>query len=371
MLAKRLATLCATGWLLIITPAVAAPALPGDFIAELQALQQRLGQGDIEAVRARALFQAERLAGGNAADRWARALYLQLAAGAEAQAGRPAAAAERLREARETPGVEAAQRDRWQRDEARLRLAAGQHERGADLLADWLARHTDDVEGHWRLARALANLERWEMAADAIDRALAVTTDPEASQRALASAVYRRAGREEVALALVDAGLEGSRDPAAWRQAAALAQQLGDPGRAVAIWETGWRRGVLTGEADLHRLVTLHLAGGTPARAAEHLEAGLAGELLEDGEESRRLLAQAWEAARGRERALAAWEALAQRTDSGEDWLHLGQLAYTWGQPALAERALRAASERGREEAERWLEVLTGPVRPESGMAAE
>jgi tetratricopeptide (TPR) repeat protein len=363
MLAKRLATLCATGWLLVITPAVAAPALPGDFIADLEALQQRLEQGDIEAVGARALFQAERLAGGNAADRWARALYLQLAAGAEARAGRPAEAAERLREARETPGVEDAQRDRWLRDEARLRLAAGQHERGADLLADWLARHPDDVEGHWRLARSLANLERWEMAADAVTRALAMTPEPEANQRALANAVYRRAGREEVALALSEAGLEGSRDPVAWREAAALAQQLGDPGRAVAIWETGWRHGVLTGEADLHRLVALHLAGGTPARAAEHLEAGLAKGQLEEGEENRRLLAQAWEAARDRERALAAWEALAQRTDSGEDWLHLGQLAYAWGQPALAERALRAARERGREEAERWLEALTGPDR--------
>ncbi|MBE0488519.1 MAG: hypothetical protein IBX53_05525 [Halomonas sp.] len=363
MLAKRLATLGVTGWLLIITSAVAAPALPGDFIADLQALQQRLEQGDIEAVGARAVFQAERLAGGNAADLWARALYLQLAAGAEARAGRPAAAAERLREARETPGVEAAQRDRWQHEEARLRLAAGQHERGADLLADWLARHPGDVEGHWRLARSLANMERWEMAADAIDRALAVTPDPEASQRALANAVYRRAGREEKALALSIAGLEGSRDPEAWREAAALAQRQGQPGHAVAIWETGWRRGVLSGEADLHRLVALHLAGGTPARAAEHLEAGLARGQLEESEENLRLLAQAWEAARDRKRALAAWEALAQRTDNGEDWLHLGQLAHAWGQAPLAERALRAARERGQEEAERWLEALTGSSR--------
>jgi tetratricopeptide (TPR) repeat protein len=361
----RLRPLFALSCWLVAAPVVAAPALTSDFIADLETLQQRLAQGDSEAVRGRALFQAERLEGGNAADLWARALYLQLVAGAEAQAGRPAAAAERLREARETPGVAAAQRDRWQRDEARLRLAAGQHARGVELLTDWLGRHPGEPRDHWRLARALADLERWETAADAVARALAVTPEPTADQLALASAIYRRAGRDEEALALVEAGLAGSADPDAWRQAAALAQRLGDAGRAAAIWEVGWRRGILAGSDDLGQLVRLHLAGGTPARAAEHLETQLAKGELEDNEESRRLLAQAWEAARDRERALASWEVLAEQTDNGEDWLRLGQLAYAWGQKALAERALRAASERGREEAERWLEVLaaTSPSR--------
>ncbi|PMR71476.1 hypothetical protein C1H66_02430, partial [Halomonas heilongjiangensis] len=68
--------------------------------------------------------------------------------------------------------------------------------------------------------------------------------------------------------------------------------------------------------------------------------------------------AQAWQASRDRQRALAAWEAVAERSDAGDDWLRLGQLAHGWGEPALAERALRMASERGREEAGRWLEAL-------------
>lgn len=360
--AKRFVALCAAGWLLGAAPVWAAPALSGDFIADLEALQQRLQQGETEAVSDRAMAQARRLAGGNAADRWARALYLQLAAGAAARADRPEEAAERLREARETSGVEAEYRDRWQREEAGLRLAAGQTAAGVELLTDWLARHSGAPRDHWRLVRALAELERWETAADRVTRALDATPEPDVAQLALAAAVYRHAGRGGEALALIEAALEGADDPEAWREAAALAQRSGEPGRAAAIWEAGWRRGILSGRDDLDQLVRLHLAGGTPARAAEHLETGLAKGLLEDSDATRRLLAQAWEAARDRPRALAAWEALAERSDAGGDWLRLGQLAHAWGQEELAIRALRAASERGRQEADAWLEALAAPA---------
>lgn len=353
----RLLSLVAA-WLLVVPLVSAAPALPGAFIDDLETLQGKLEAGETEAVSERALAQAGRLAGGNAADRWARALYLQLAAGAAVRADDPAAAAGHLRAARETPGVESAQRDRWQAEEARLRLAAGQVERGSELLADWLERHEGEPRDRWRLARALAEREQWQDAADWVERALAVTPEPNEAQRGLATAALRRAGRDDAALALLADGLAASRDPERWRQAAALAQRLGDAGQAAAIWEAGWRRGVLEGSDDLRRLIDLHLAGGTPARGAEYLEAALDAGQLEDSEAHRRLLAQAWEAARDRDRALGAWEALAERSGEGGDWLRLGQLAHAWGRRDLAERALTRARELGEGDAERWLEAM-------------
>ncbi|MDZ7853318.1 MAG: hypothetical protein U5L98_11910 [Halomonas sp.] len=335
--------LAAAGWLLVAPTASAAPALPGAFIADLERLQKRLAAGETEAVSQRTVYQAERLAGGNAADRWARALYLQLAAGAAVRSNDPAAAAAHLRAARETPGVEAAQRDRWQAEEARLRLAAGETKRGIELLADWLGRHEGEPRDRWRLARALAEMERWEAAADWTERALAVTPEPSVAQRALATTVLRRAGRDAEALSLLTEGLAASGDPERWRQAAALAQRLGDAGQAAAIWEAGWRRGVLVGSEDLRRLIGLHLAGGTPARAAEYLEEALDAGQLEDSEAHRRLLARAWEAARDRDRALKAWTTLARRSGSSDDWLRLGQLAHAWGDIELATLALGAA----------------------------
>ncbi len=358
----RLFSLAAAGWLLVAPVASAAPALPGEFIADLKRLQQRLEAGETEAVSQRATSQAERLAGGNAADRWARALYLQLAAGAAVRANDPAAAAAHLRAARETPGVEAAQRDRWQAEEARLRLAAGEPAEGARLLTDWFRRHDGEPRDRWRLVRALAKAQRWEAAAEHAGKALSATPEPSEAQRGLAITVLRRAGRDADALTLLADDLSESRDPARWRQAAALARRLGDPGQAAAIWEAGWRRGVLEGTEDLRRLIDLHLAGGTPARAAEYLEEALSAGQLEDSEAHRRLLAQAWEAARDRNRALVAWEALAGRSEAGEDWLRLGQLAHAWGRQDLAERALTRARERGEEEAERWLEAMAATV---------
>lgn len=357
---SRLRRLClvTTGWLLLAPLSLAAPTLPASFIDDLERLQQRLEAGEVETVSERAVSQAERLAGGNAADRWARALYLQLAAGAAARAGDPLTAADHLLAARKTGGVEAAQRDRWQRDEARLRLAAGDSEAGTRLLTDWLTRHDGEPRDRWRLARALAERGQWESAADWAERALAITREPSEAQRELAIAVLSHAGHDDAALRLLADGLGESHDAERWRQAAALARRLGDTGQAVAIWEAGWRRGVLEGSDDLRRLIELHLAGGTPARAAEYLAEALEEGELEDGEAHRRLLAQAWEAARDRDRALAAWEVLAERSDAGKDWLRLGQLAHAWGRRVLAERALGRARERGEGDAERWLEAL-------------
>ncbi|MBB3231642.1 hypothetical protein [Halomonas stenophila] len=354
-----LAGLLAGAWLGLVTPVLAAPSLPGGIIRDLHGLEQRLQADAAGEVRGRALAQAERLAGGNAADRWARALYLQLAAGAEARLGNARAAADHLASARATEGVEAAQADRWLRQEVGLRLEAGQAEEARGLLADWLSRHGGAADDHWRMARLLAAETNWEAAARWVRRALEAGGEPVGTQASLAASVLQRAGDEASALAVLERRLENAEDdPEAWRRAAGLAQRLGDPGRAAALWEAGWRRGVLTGRDDLRQRIRLHLAGGTPARAAELLATALEEGTLADDPANRRLLARAWQAARDRERALAAWEALAERSGAGEDWLHLGQLAHGWGEWALAERALERALALGEAGAEAWLASL-------------
>ncbi|WP_205599101.1 hypothetical protein [Halomonas faecis] len=339
-------------------PSWAAPALPGDIIADLQALEHRLDEGDVETVSERARSQAGRLAGGNAADRWARALYLQLAASAEARAGRPNTAAELLREARASDVVEAQQADRWLRQEANLRLAADEAEAGVELLGDWFERHAGNADDRWQMARGLAELERWSAAADWVERALEVDESPDDALRRLAVVVYQRAGHGERALDVLAEDLDADSDASEWRQAAGLAQQIDAHGQAAALWEAGWRLGVLDGRDDRLMLVKLHLAGGTPARAAEHLSTALDEEALPDTVEHRRLLASAWERARHRERALEAWQDVAERSDAGDDWLRLGQLALGWGRDELARQALSEADARGAEKVESWLAVL-------------
>ncbi|WP_021029065.1 tetratricopeptide repeat protein [Litchfieldella anticariensis] len=337
----------------------AAPALPGDMVRDLEALQQRLTAGETSAVVEAALAQARRLQGGNAADRWAQALYLQLAATAASRQGRDVQSADLLQQARDIADIDAEHRARWLRQEAHLRLHTGQTEHGSELLGRWLAEHDAGTADLWLMAQAQASLSHWEQAATWVERAMQHDADPDEVHLSLAASVYQHAGREEQALSILDRLLAQAPDDAEqWRRAAGLAQRLGDHGRAAALWEAGWRRGVLQGDRDLLTRVRLHVAGGTPARAAEILQAALDNGELEDSLEYRRLLADAWTAARDRQRALTAWRTLAERSGKGDDWLRLGQLAHAWGEEAIASTAFQRADRLGVKEAEAWQAYL-------------
>lgn len=347
-------------------PAAAAPALRPDMVRSLESLQQRLAQGDEAAVAGEARQAAARLEHGNAADRWARALFLQLAATAEARQGNDAAAADLFAEARGIDDADLAQRQQWLNQEARLRLRAGQTEQGQALLERWLHQVEGSASDFWLMAQGLASLQRWEPAASWADRARQASASPGAERLALAASLYQRAGRHEAALEMLDALLaRDSSDPATWRRAAGLAQRMEQPGRAAALWEAGWRQGVLDSAEDLTRLVNLHLAGGTPARAAEYLAEALAQGRLADSLANRRLLAEAWTAARDRTRALKSWHDVAQRGGRGEDWQRLGELAYRWGRWRVASEALPQARDAGVDDPRIWL--LEGVAQLELG----
>lgn len=353
-------------WLLT-SPAWAAPTLSAGIIDDLQGLEASLTDGNAADVERRATRQAERLAGGNAADRWARALYLQLAANAEVRRDNLRSAAEHLAAARGIEGIEQAQADRWLRQEAGLRARLGDPGRARELLGNWFQRHGGDADAHWLMAQLQAQASRWEQAADWVQRALEGDASPSRQRLGLAATALQRAGRQQAALAVLERQLAGDdENPEAWRRAAGLAQRMDDPARAAALWETAWRRGVLSGADDLMQRIQLHLAAGTPARAAEILDHALEAGSLDDSLEHRRLLAEAWQAARDRDQALTAWQEVAKRSETAEDWLRLGQLAADWNRLDLARTALMRARRGGAAEASDWLAALP----EESGLEA-
>lgn len=332
----------------------ASPALQGDVIADLKALQSQLQGSQLTQVIERATSQAQRLAPGNQSDQWASALYQQLAAGALARQDQHAAAADRLAIARGLNGIDDSQAARWLREEASLRRAAGQRDQAIELLSEWLA-NQQDIDTTWQLTRLLAQQARWEEAADWLEQALNATLELSEAQQALALAVYRNAGQGDQALGWLLDGLDAQSEAADWRQAAGLAQQAGQLGVAAGLWETAWQLDKLTDQEDFWLLIQLHLAGGTPARAAEHLEQALdEGNIVRD-ESNLRLLASAWRQAKDVEKALNAWQTLALHTQTAADWRSYGQLAYAWGEDGQAKQAFARASSLGDEEAKQWL----------------
>ncbi|WP_083627674.1 hypothetical protein [Salinicola sp. MH3R3-1] len=332
-LRKRCLTLMAAGLIGfggVPSAQAEGPALRPDMIQTLHSMQSQLEAGDDAAVASRAAASASRLQGGNAADRWARALFLQLAASANARQGNDSLAADQLAEARGTDEVPDARRLAWLRQEAQLRLSAGQTEQGADRLTQWVERSGGDDTSRWLLVQARASLREWSAAANSLDRLRESGAEGwSSSQQQLASTVYQQTGRFDDALALLG---DDASSPDVWRRAAGLAQQAGGDGRAAAIWESGWRRGALTSRDDLLQLAKLHIAGGTPARAAEYLQRWLDDGRLESSPATLRLTAQAWTAARDHAQALTAWRKLAERSGRAEDWQQLAELAYVWGE---------------------------------------
>lgn len=349
---RRIRRILALGALMLCTSARAlaeGPALPQASIDQLRALENQLSQGRYQAVVDTARSRAAS-AGSSAAEQWARALYLQMAGSAARRLGEPGRAADLLYQARAIDAAPLANRLEWLSQEARLRVQAQQFEQAARLFDRWQGQASLDAEELWLGARIHARLEQWDEALRWVSLAREATGDPDASQLALAATVYQSAGRLSEATEVVEAQLvENTRDPARWRQAVALYQRLDEPGRAAALWEAGYRRGVLKGEAALLTRVRLHIDGGTPARAGEILEKAFDEGRLVESDEHLRLLARAWTEARDRDRALEAWQQLAERTDRAHDWYMLGELAYGWGAWSDAQTGLSRALERGSE----------------------
>ena len=365
---SRLAMRCVLAALLFTTmavaaPCLAAPALPGDILRDIESLKENLADAnapsEVGALEDRAQSQAQRLAGGNAADRWARALYLQLASEAAVQRQAYIDAAEYIAKARAVRGIDAAMRARWLHREANLRLGGGQQARGAGLLSEWLGEHRGEAADYWQLAGAQARLERWDEAKEAVSAGLARDDSPSDTRLMLAASIFQQAGADDQALGMLERLLSRApENPDTWRRAAGLAQRLDQHAQAAALWEAGWRQGVLKGDDAFERRIRLHLAAGTPARAAELLKAALEQGRLDDSLARRRLLATAYQQARSRGPALAAWRHVAERSGKAEDWLYVGQLAAGWGKDAPAEEALLRAQSLGSEKAGEWLKYL-------------
>jgi tetratricopeptide (TPR) repeat protein len=124
-----------------------------------------------------------------------------------------------------------------------------------------------------------------------------------------------------------------------WLQLSALYGVSEDNPRALAVMELAYRKGLLTEDRDLIRLVQLNLLQGIPHRAAMILESEMAARRIQENSESFELLSGSWILAREVGKAEAPLARAAELAPKGDLYVRLAQVLMMqekWGPAATA-----------------------------------
>ena len=132
-----------------------------------------------------------------------------------------------------------------------------------------------------------------------------------------------------------------------WLQLSALHGVTGDDPRALGVLELAYRKGLLTEDRDLLRLLQFMLARGIPFRAAQIFERELAEKRLEEGTEALELQSISWILAREPEKALEPLSRAAELAETGELYVTLAQIHLLDEKWADAVAVLRKALAKG------------------------
>jgi tetratricopeptide (TPR) repeat protein len=136
-------------------------------------------------------------------------------------------------------------------------------------------------------------------------------------------------------------------DKGYWLQLYALYGALDQHARALGVLELAHRRGLLTGDSDLQRLVELTLFMEIPHRAAKILETELAAERIDEDAEALELLSTSWIMAREAPKAEQALARAAELSPHGNLYVRLAQVHLVQEEWELAASALRKALDKG------------------------
>lgn len=131
-------------------------------------------------------------------------------------------------------------------------------------------------------------------------------------------------------------------DKRAWLQAVTMYRDAGQMHEAMALLELLATREQLDGN-ELRELARMYMTAGTPLRAAQWLERGLASGSLPAMRSNLELLAQAWRAGLEYERALAIYRRIVAERADGNLYFAIGALAFDLRRWSEAVEALRLA----------------------------
>lgn len=203
--------------------------------------------------------------------------------------------------------------------------------------------------GYYLLALSHFQLQELDLAVEPAQQAIAIAETPQQAwlQLLLAIQLTRKdyAGATPALEKLLSFYPEIGKGY--WLQLSALYGTTGDNARALAVMELAYRKGLLTDDRDLIRLVQLNLLQGIPVRAANILEKEIAAKRIQENAESFELLSGSWILAREIAKAEAPLARAAELAPKGELYVRLAQVHMMQDEWSQAAQALQSAIQKG------------------------
>ncbi|WP_245585123.1 DUF1329 domain-containing protein [Solimonas flava] len=206
------------------------------------------------------------------------------------------------------------------------------------------------------LGAAYVGEKRYQDAVPLLQKAGAGQAGADIGWRRALAAAYIGVGREREALPMLEQLLRedpGQRED--WLRLAALQLKAGNRERAAATMDLASRLGFLQSADERLRLVTLTAQIGAPFEAGSLLQSLIERKQVPDNDDTRRLLAQFWLAARESSLALPTLEALVRRAPDAALYQQLAQLHLDRDEYAQAAQALEQATRLGKAGGKTWL----------------
>ena len=231
---------------------------------------------------------------------------------------------------------------------AQLYLASDSPARAITILDTWFEHAEAPPAAAWLLlGQTHALLKDYRQAVPALQQAIRLADTPHADwYETLLAMHYELQAYGDCAGLLVRMIRLFPDNDAYWRQLSGIYLNMERPSRALAVMELEWRRGRMTGEADLLRLAQLYLYQEIPFKAARLLEDAMQTGQIRRNTRNRTLLATAWTLARERDQAIRSYRLAAQGSTGADVDFTLAQLYLEDERWPEAAQALETALEK-------------------------
>lgn len=216
------------------------------------------------------------------------------------------------------------------------------------VFEQWIDETEDpSPNAHYVYALALYQSGDKQRALEQVQEAITKAKSPKESWLQIALAVHVENKQYAEALGIVEtlAGLYPKKHY--WVQLSALYAQNEDYEKALAAMVLAYQQGMLTQERELTHLAQLYFFNKIPYQAALVLEDGMREGHVSETAETWRLLADAWVAARDRDKAERPLEQAAAHASDGQLYLRLAHVQIEHEEWAAARKSLKRALEKG------------------------